>query len=50
MLGSKALEPSLVHSQKVRDWVGLRPGRSAVRLERERVVRAVLVDMLHTLS
>ena len=39
MLGSKALEPSLVHSQKVRDWVGLRPGRSAVRLERERVVR-----------
>ena len=48
MLGSKALEPSLVHSQKVRDWVGLRPGRSAVRLERERVVREGRgVDIVH---
>ena len=34
--GSLALEPSLEHSERLRDWVGLRPGRDSVRLERER--------------
>ena len=29
------LEPSLKHAEIVRDWVGLRPSRSSVRLERE---------------
>ena len=36
LAGSLALEPSLEHSKKVRDWVGLRPGRDSVRLGRER--------------
>ena len=35
LAGSLALEPSLAHCERVRDWVGLRPGRDSVRLERE---------------
>ena len=35
LAGSLALEPSLEQSERVRDWVGLRPGRDSVRLERE---------------
>jgi len=33
--GSCALEPSLVGGNHSKDWVGLRPGRASVRLERE---------------
>ena len=36
LAGSLALEPSLEQSERVRDWVGLRPGRDSVRLVRER--------------
>ena len=36
LAGSLALEPSLEQSERVRDWVGLRPGRDSVRLGRER--------------
>lgn len=35
--GGCAMEPSLKEAQKLRDWVGLRPGRPSVRLEREDV-------------
>ena len=31
--GCKALLPSLAHAEVLEDWVGLRPGRSSVRLE-----------------
>lgn len=33
--GGCALEPSLKGAKHLRDWVGLRPGRPSVRLERE---------------
>jgi len=35
--GSCKLEPSLVGGDHLQDWVGLRPGRASVRLERELV-------------
>ena len=36
--GCKALRPSAIEGSKfVKDWVGLRPGRNAVRLERDKV-------------
>ena len=31
------MEPSLMKSEHVRDWVGLRPGRDSVRLERDNI-------------
>ena len=31
------MEPSVKHCTKLRDWVGLRPGRPEVRLEREMI-------------
>jgi len=34
--GCTAMVPSLARAKVVRDWVGLRPGRSAVRVEAER--------------
>ena len=33
--GGCALEPSLGGAKHLRDWVGLRPGRASVKLERE---------------
>ena len=35
--GASCIEPSVRHSTKIRDWVGLRPGRPSVRLEREMI-------------
>ena len=35
MEGASCIEPSVKHCTKLRDWVGLRPGRPEVRLERE---------------
>jgi len=32
--GGKCIEPSLARATKLRDWVGMRPGRESVRLER----------------
>ena len=35
--GCRALRPSSIEGSKfIRDWVGLRPGRNAVRLERDK--------------
>lgn len=33
--GCKNICPSLFNAKTVKDWVGLRPGRSTVRLEEE---------------
>ena len=35
--GGCALDPSIEHSVKINDWVGLRPGRDSVRLEKENI-------------
>jgi len=35
LAGGKAMEPSLAGAKHLKDWVGLRPGRPSVRLERE---------------
>merc|ERR1712198_564324 len=35
--GGCALDPSIQHSVKINDWVGLRPGRDSVRLEKENI-------------
>ena len=47
LVGSTALEPSLAYSLKLRDWVGLRPGREAVRLERERRGEGRGLEIVH---
>jgi len=36
LAGGTAIEPSLRGATHIKDWVGLRPGRPSVRLERER--------------
>jgi len=37
LAGGTAIEPSLRGATHLKDWVGLRPGRPSVRLERERM-------------
>jgi len=37
LAGGTAIEPSLRGATHLKDWVGLRPGRPSVRLEREKI-------------
>lgn len=43
--GCHQLEPGLEHAQHLYDWVGLKPGRSSIRLEKE--IRGRLSNDIH---
>jgi len=45
--GCHKLNPSLKHAETIREWVGLRPGRTSVRLEIETEMRRNATPIVH---